>query len=851
MARNKIDYGIDLGTTNSAIARNDSGEIRIIKSDEGQQTDTTASCVFFDKKQQVKVGHNALNARNKSAEDAFARYLKGNKELAAENSFIEFKRTMGDDSQYLSSNMNRSFSSDELSAEILKKLKSYARDDDEVRAVTITVPAMFQQPQIDATQRAAELAGFQYCELLQEPIAASMAYGLSTKRTDGYWLVFDFGGGTFDAALMKVVEGIIKVVDTSGDNHLGGKDIDYAIVDEILIPYLSDEYVLDDTLSDDRGRNLCREALKSVAEEIKIALASKESHAAYKEDIGEDENGEEMIVDKTITLAEFETVTTNIIQRAIDICQKLLQRNNLTGKNLETIVLVGGPTFLQTMRRMLREQITPNIDISVDPMTSVAKGAALFASTKDIPSNLIVRDKTKIQLKLKYPETTVETEEKLGIKVERALSEGEVPLKIFADIARNDNTWSSGRIELEGDAEIVDIHLNPGKTNGFSISLFDETGSLLSCEPSNFTVIQGLKVPNATLTLHLCIEAYDTSRGKQCIIPIPELEKNKTLPRKGKDLYKTQKDIRPGNKSDQIHIPLLNAEEPYSRAFPDERAGTFVITGELLPQFLPKDSDVELTVEVDASRRISCKAFFPCIDETLEHVFETIIKKTADADADELEKDIEKAQQALAMLIAGTEGIDAEKSEKLDQQLDEVYDMLQNGRGDSSSRCKVLARLREIWKEIDKLKDESEWPTTEQELNEALERVSVTQERYGNEKTAEIMVQLKQQAQLIIKRQDIKLAKELIDQIYSFDFSLVQDRIEMWMSILKGFDDNFEMHDWKNKTAARRLIDEGKHLLHTNPSKSKLQDIVRELYSLLPEKEQPITGEIDDKLLRK
>ncbi|MFZ4856115.1 MAG: Hsp70 family protein [Desulfuromonadaceae bacterium] len=853
MARTKIDYGIDLGTTNSAIARNDFGTITIIKSAEAQQTDTTSSCVSYDKKQQNRVGHNALNSRNKAAEDAFKHYMKGERNNSPENSYIEFKRTMGDDTQYFSSNMNRGFSSEELSAEVLKKLKSFVRDEDEVRSAVITVPAMFQQPQIDATQRAAELAGFQYCELLQEPIAACIAYGLSAKRTDGYWLVFDFGGGTFDAALMKVVEGIMRVVDTSGDNHLGGKDIDYAIIDEILIPYLAEEYCLDDTLADDRGRMLCRDALKSVAEETKIALASKGSHAAYSEDVGDDENGEEMIVDRTISLSEFESAAVPIIQRSIDITKKLLERNNLSGKNLETVVLVGGPTFLQTMRRMLKEQISTNIDISQDPMTVVARGAALFASTKDIPTDLQIRDKTKIQLKLKYPETTVETEEKLGVKVERGLTTGEVPQKVFVEVARNDKGWSSGRIELEGDAEIIDLHLLPGKANGFTVALFDDKGNQFPCEPSTFTIIPEIKFPNATLTLHLCIEAVHTGKGKQCIVPIPGLEKNKSLLAKGKDTYKTQKDIRPGNKSDQIHIPLLNAEVPYSRAFPDERAGTFIITGELLPQFLPKDSDVELTVTVDESRRISCSAYFPSIDETVEHVFETITKKTADADADGLELDIEKAQQALAIIVAGTEGIDTSKSDKLESQLDETYEMLQNGRGDSTSRGRVLARLREIWKEIDKLQEESEWPNTEQELEEALEHVCIAQERSeaGNDKTAEVISQFKQQAKTIIERKDIKLAKELIDQIYSLSFMLKEGEIGFWVSMLKGFDDNFDMHEWKNRTSARRLIDDGKQMLVTSPSKSRLQDIIRELYSLLPEKEQPIAGELDDKLLRK
>ena len=206
MARVKIDYGIDLGTTNSAIARMDNGKIVIIKSDRFQK-DTTPSCVKFSKKK-IIVGDVAFNSYNQEALKALHEGAD-----ATSNTFIEFKRTMGTDKTYYSSHTDSGYSSEQLSAEVLKQLKGYVRDEN-INAAVITVPNQFRQNQIDATQRAAEMAGFQYCELLQEPIAASMAYGIEAKEMHGYWLVFDFGGGTFDTALMKVDEGIMKVVDT-------------------------------------------------------------------------------------------------------------------------------------------------------------------------------------------------------------------------------------------------------------------------------------------------------------------------------------------------------------------------------------------------------------------------------------------------------------------------------------------------------------------------------------------------------------------------------------------------------------------------------------------------------------
>lgn len=383
--RQKIDFGIDLGTTNSAIAVMQDGESTIIKADDNQM-DTTPSCVAFNKKQAIFIGLNAKQFIEKEAINNFR-----NRKAVEPNGYQEFKRTMGTDHNYYSSNMSTNYNSEQLSAEVLKKLKGYVRDEN-VNSAVITVPAMFKQNQLDATQRAAELAGFSYCELLQEPIAASIAYGIKASQESGYWLVFDFGGGTFDAALMHVEEGIMKVIDTEGDNHLGGKDLDIAIVDNVFIPQIISQCELGKTVSNPKTKELLQEALKGYAERAKIALSSKSEWKEFLEDLGEDDDGEEIEADVDITLAQYEEVVQHIFQRAIDIAKDVLSRNNLSGKDLTSLILVGGPTFQQTLRRMLQEQITPNVDTSIDPMTAVAKGAALFASTKDIPRNLQKRD---------------------------------------------------------------------------------------------------------------------------------------------------------------------------------------------------------------------------------------------------------------------------------------------------------------------------------------------------------------------------------------------------------------------------------------------------------------------------
>jgi molecular chaperone DnaK len=179
---------------------------------------------------------------------------------------------MGTDITYPSSFLNKEFTSEELSAEILLKLKSFVKDEN-VNSIVITVPARFKVPQNEATIKAGKLAGFEVVELLQEPIAASIAYGLDAKNKDGIWLVFDFGGGTFDVALVKVVQGVMTVIDTAGDNNLGGKDLDLAMVDKLIIPYLDENYSIKSFLKDPLKKEILRNAMKGYAEDAKVQLS--------------------------------------------------------------------------------------------------------------------------------------------------------------------------------------------------------------------------------------------------------------------------------------------------------------------------------------------------------------------------------------------------------------------------------------------------------------------------------------------------------------------------------------------------------------------------------------------------
>ena len=842
MARTKIDYGIDLGTTNSAIVRMESGEPKIKKTD--TLKDTMPSCVYFNKRKSIAVGDSAYNSYKR---DKLMTMRGGNVDS---NSFIEFKRTMGTDKKYFSSNMEKDYTSEELSAEILKTLKSFVTDENVVSAV-ITVPAKFNTTQIDATQKAAELAGFSHVELLQEPIAASMAYGLDAGKTDGFWLVFDFGGGTFDAALIKVEDGIMKVLDTEGDKHLGGKDVDYAVVDRVIIPYLQKEYSIDSIMNDEVKKNILRDSMKFFAEQAKIQLSFNESYDILT-DIGEipgtDDDGEEFELDFTITRDEFKNAVGPVFQQAVDICKELLERNNINGTNLATLLLVGGPTHSPVLREMLKDQISTNVNTSIDPMTAVAAGAALYASTRDIPNEHQKRDTAKVQLELKYEATTVETEEYVTVKVLREKTTGNIPDTLFVEMVRSDKGWSSGKVEIEGDAELIEVTLEQNKANGFNVMVYDEKGSLFECEPSEITIIQGSKVGNATLPLNIGIEIKDSVTGLIRFKTVPGLEKNASLPATGKTpALKTQKQIRPGVKDDFIKIPLYEGETGAdgTKAINNEHIKDILITGEDLPKLLPAGSEVELTVNVDTSRRIRFEAFFPYLEETVELEVERTVKTVIPAG--KLDGEISKAKNQIHILSDESNSFDSSKSQQLENELSDLQSMLDNGRNDEDNRTKVLDKLRKTLKKIDAEEQGAEWPNVEEELDDAIERLNENNQRYGNDKTEELASQLKKHAESVRAKKDVRVAKELIEQIRSLNFALIDEGagVALEISLIKGFDEDFDIHDWSDRSQARGLINQAKQVIASNPTKAQLRPIVVKLYSLLPDL-GPQGGSTDD-----
>ncbi|MDH6357371.1 Hsp70 family protein [Parabacteroides sp. PF5-9] len=826
MARIKIDYGIDLGTTNSAISRMERGEVRIIKSLD-KQKDTTPSCIAFNPKGTIFVGDKAYDSYRSNS-------LKSLSNKTPLNAYVEFKRTMGTDKKYHSSYLNKEFSSEELSAEILKRLKEYIQDET-IKAAIITVPAAFKNNQIDATRRAGKLAGFDHIEVLQEPVAASMAYGLDSSKKEGFWLVFDFGGGTFDAALLKVEDGIMKVIDTEGDNYLGGKNLDYAVVDQLIIPHIQQKFSIDGMLSDDHKKAEFRSALKFFAEEIKNNLSFNASHNIYVDpgDCGEDDNGEEIEIDLTVVQDDLKRIFTPIFQKAIDCSLALLNRNNLKGSSLDSLILVGGPTLSPVLREMLDKQLCKP-DTSVDPMTVVSRGAALYASTIDISESIKEesRDRTKIQLEIGHEASSVEPEEFVTLKILADKTEGTIPDKVFAEISRGDGAWSSGKVEINTLGEVVDVQLAENKMNVFEVTLYDDKGNVLECEPASFSIIQGSKIGSATLPYNIGIEILQKVTSKVVFVTVKGLEKNQSLPATGTiNGLKTQKQIRPGMDTDFIKIPIYQGEHNSegTRAIYNEHVYDIIISGADLPALLPESADVDLTFSLDKSQKMTVQAYFPYLDHTAEISVPTDTVQSVDTKW--LESELDKAGKSIKALKQEGEA-DTNKLQKLEAELGQITQSFENSKNDVDAKQEVLTNLRKLLKEIDQLTETSEWPKMEKQLKDEFHKLEEANQKFGNEKTSQAVAELEAQVEEVFAKKDTKLGGLLLEEINQCFMQLTL--IFQLIGLVKYLNDDFNKIQWRDPNKARALLNQAIQQIGEKPTVEELQPIIMAIYQLLP-----------------
>ena len=369
--------GIDLGTTNSVVAAIEGGQPTVITNAEGLRT--TPSIVAYTKKQELLVGQIAKRQAVINPENTFfsVKRFIGSKEseISPESKQLPYKvGTDGNDNIKIKcSSLNKEFSPEEISAQVLRKLINDATTylGQEVKQAVITVPAYFNDSQRQATMDAGKIAGIEVLRIINEPTAASLAYGLDKKENQTI-LVFDLGGGTFDVSILEVGDGIFEVLATAGDTSLGGDDFDKTLVDWLIKDFLEREGI--DLAKDIQALQRLTEA----AEKAKMELSTVEKTQIQLPFITADKTGPKHI-EKELTRVLFEDLCKDLINRCKIPVEKALTDARLDKSEINEVVLVGGSTRIPAIQNLVESLTNKKPNQSVNPDEVVAIGAAIQA----------------------------------------------------------------------------------------------------------------------------------------------------------------------------------------------------------------------------------------------------------------------------------------------------------------------------------------------------------------------------------------------------------------------------------------------------------------------------------------
>jgi molecular chaperone DnaK len=369
--------GIDLGTTNSVVAAIEGGQPSVIINAEGLRT--TPSIVAYTKKEELLVGQIAKRQAVINPENTFfsVKRFIGSKEaeISSESKKLPYK--VGTDSngniKIKCSSLNKEFSPEEISAQVLRKLINDATNylGQEVTQAVITVPAYFNDSQRQATMDAGKIAGIEVLRIINEPTAASLAYGLDKKQNETI-LVFDLGGGTFDVSILEVGDGIFEVLATAGDTNLGGDDFDKVLVDWLMKDFKEQEGI------DLSGDVQALQRLTEAAEKAKMELSTVEKTTIHLPFITADKTGPKHI-EKELTRDVFETLCQDLINRCRIPVEKALSDARLEKSDINEVVLVGGSTRIPAIQNLVESLTNKKPNQSVNPDEVVAIGAAIQA----------------------------------------------------------------------------------------------------------------------------------------------------------------------------------------------------------------------------------------------------------------------------------------------------------------------------------------------------------------------------------------------------------------------------------------------------------------------------------------
>jgi len=812
MSRSTIDFGIDLGTTNSAVAVLNGVAPEIIKNNE-KDADITPSAVYIGKKGNIRLG-----------EAAKSRILDEGGDV-----YTEFKRRMGTDFVYKFKSSGLERKPEDLSAEILKSLKGdvQQKTGEVLESAVITVPAAFELHQCDATRKAAQLAGFKNSPLLQEPVAAALAYGFQADGQKAYWLVYDFGGGTFDAAVIKAEEGSIHVVNHGGDNFLGGSDIDWAIVEELLVPRLLKEFPLEDFSREHSGLDgKWRRPfvlLKRAAEIAKIELSINKTSSLDCR--FEDLNGEPIEFECELTQSDIIRVAEPIIQRSVEITKKVLHEKNLSRESVERIILVGGPTKAPYFREMLKAQLGIHLDHSVDPLTVVAKGASVFAGTQKVSSGPKVAPAIgEFHIDLKHKPVGLDSSPIVGGTVSGSSAQNLTGFTI--ELVNAKTQWRSGKIPLNADGVFMtNLHAEKGERHTYLIELCDPTGRKQKIKPDSLTYTIGAVVEEQPLTTSMGIALANNEYDRL-------FEKGRGLPLKATRDYRTIHAIRQGQTGELIKIPIVEGENELADR--NRLIDDLHIEASNIKRDLPAGTEVEVTLRMDESRIITITVYVPTLDEEFTKKVE-LRKKTANAEFLEVDFKAEMTRFEASKKKAAAAGANSagQMIEDVEESplLREVQSMLPSLKGDVDNAAKFEKRLLELKLKLDAAVNALEWPALVAEAKAEIKDLERVVEKMGTQQQLQRTQEIKAEVDDSIREHNAEKLRKRIEKTLRLYWEIVMAQPSWWIYQFQ------EMEKVENKmidrARAANLLDQGRDCISRNNT-TGLQNVVRQLWDLVP-----------------
>lgn len=734
-----FDCGIDLGTTNSCLAIPDDDHGFEIIENQADRMSVTPSAVLINGKGRMLIGQRAYNSQK------------------VEDLAIQFKRQMGLDKTIHFASADIDKTPEELSSEILKQLRTDGENrlNHPIKNVVITVPAAFKTLQSEATNKAGQLAGFENIILLQEPIAAAVAYGAKPDSKDKHWMVFDYGGGTLDVAIISTQDNRLTVENSEGDNYFGGSDIDRTLFREIVVKKLKKagyhvDRLFDETTSS--GKSLARK-IQLDCENCKIELSSKDSAILEIFDI-DDDNGEPIEFECEITRAELESLIGDTIERSIIIAKKALAGASVNASQLDKILLVGGSTFIPLVRRRLSEEFGVELDSSLNPMTVVAAGAAIYASTSviDVEEEVELTNANNAIVNLTYdPISSEETVNVIG-KVVNIKDVDIAKVKIDCAIKKDFSgvCWTSGWLELLDQYTgifDVDVLLQKGALNHFRVSASDKNGREIVIENPYFEIKHNenvLKTSAPPATMSIGVQIKDSKTGYDILYHV--IKKNSPLPAQNDRTFRLSRDIDPAV-DDCITIKIWegeNTQNPEAN-FP---AGAITVKSSAMDRMIPKGTEIELTIIADENRNIRVSGYIPDFDFIIP---EETLRTEARVDLTERMEDVDKKiqQSEVSIQRLKDQGVDvSDLEEELDQVKAGYGDAYGKVESDEASVNSYVEQFYNVESRIIQAERKHELKKNSSKNDDAVKEAREQVENYGDEETKAAWAELEESYEL-------------------------------------------------------------------------------------------------------